>query len=89
MAIWPAFAAGAIFAILAFAFSQPLAVFFTHDNSRDTDRGRHLHPRPGGVPADLGAYTVAIAGTRGFGTMVPNALVDRFAKSAAQTRRWR
>ena len=32
-----------------------------------------------------GAYTVAIAGTRGFGTMVPNALVDRIAKSAAQT----
>ena len=30
------------------------------------------------------AYTVAIAATRGFGTMVPNALVDRIGKSALQ-----
>ena len=31
------------------------------------------------------AYTVAIAATRGFGTMLPNALVDRIAKAAVQT----
>ena len=30
------------------------------------------------------AYTVAIAATRGFGTMVPNALIDRIGKSGLQ-----
>ena len=35
------------------------------------------------------AYTVAIAATRGFGTMVPNALVDRIGKAAVQTARGR
>ena len=29
-------------------------------------------------------YTVAIAGTRGFGTMMPNALIDRVARSSLQ-----
>jgi O-antigen/teichoic acid export membrane protein len=29
-------------------------------------------------------YTVAIAGTRGFGTMMPNALIDRVARSSVQ-----
>ena len=85
VAIWPTFAAGAIFAILAFAFSQPLAAFFTHDNSRDTTAvATYIRVLAAFLPI-AGAYTVAIAGTRGFGTMVPNALVDRFAKSAAQT----
>jgi O-antigen/teichoic acid export membrane protein len=85
VAIWPTFAAGAIFAILAFAFSQPLAVFFTHDNSRDAAAvATYIRVLAAFLPI-AGAYTVAIAGTRGFGTMVPNALVDRIAKSAAQT----
>jgi O-antigen/teichoic acid export membrane protein len=81
----PSFAAGIVLAVISYALASPLAAVFTN----------HRHGSAGAVADYIrvlavfvplsSAYTVAIAATRGFGTMVPNALVDRIAKAAAQT----
>jgi O-antigen/teichoic acid export membrane protein len=82
--IWPAFIAGAVFAALAFGFAHPLAELFTHDSSRDANAvATYIRVLAVFLPLSA-AYTVVVAATRGFGTMLPNALVDRIAKAAAQ-----
>jgi O-antigen/teichoic acid export membrane protein len=81
----PSFAAGIVLAVISFALASPLASIFT--NHRHADAGAvadYIRVLAVFVPLSS-AYTVAIAATRGFGTMVPNALVDRIAKAAVQT----
>lgn len=83
--IWPSMASGAAFAVLTFAFAHPLARVFTHKSAADaTAVADYIRVLAVFLPLSC-AYTVAIAATRGFGTMLPNALVDRIARSAAQT----
>jgi O-antigen/teichoic acid export membrane protein len=81
----PSFLAGVILAVVSYVLAAPLAEIFTN----------HRHASAGAVATYIrvlavfvplsSAYTVAIAATRGFGTMLPNALVDRIARAAAQT----
>jgi O-antigen/teichoic acid export membrane protein len=81
----PSFVAGVVLAIISFALASPLAELFT--NHRQADAGAvadYIRVLAVFVPLSS-AYTVAIAATRGFGTMVPNALVDRIGKAAVQT----
>jgi O-antigen/teichoic acid export membrane protein len=81
----PSFAAGIVLALVSFALASPLASVFT--NHRPADAGAvadYIRVLAVFVPLSS-AYTVAIAATRGFGTMVPNALVDRIGKAAVQT----
>jgi O-antigen/teichoic acid export membrane protein len=81
----PSFVAGVVLAVISFILASPLASLFT--NHRQADAGAvadYIRVLAVFVPLSS-AYTVAIAATRGFGTMVPNALVDRIAKAAAQT----
>jgi O-antigen/teichoic acid export membrane protein len=81
----PSFVAGVVLAVISFVLASPLASLFT--NHRQADAGAvadYIRVLAVFVPLSS-AYTVAIAATRGFGTMVPNALVDRIAKAAAQT----
>jgi len=81
----PSFAAGIVLALVSFALASPLASVFT--NHRQADAGAvadYIRVLAVFVPLSS-AYTVAIAATRGFGTMVPNALVDRIGKAAVQT----
>lgn len=81
----PSFAAGVVLAVISFVLASPLAAVFT--NHRHADAGAvadYIRVLAVFVPLSS-AYTVAIAATRGFGTMVPNALVDRIGKAAVQT----
>jgi O-antigen/teichoic acid export membrane protein len=83
--IVPSFAAGALLAAISFALAGPLASVFT--NHRHADAGAvatYIRVLAVFLPLSS-AYTVAVAATRGFGTMVPNALVDRIGRSAVQT----
>jgi O-antigen/teichoic acid export membrane protein len=81
----PSFAGGVLLAAVSYILAGPLAEVFTN----------HRHGSAGAVATYIrvlavfvplsSAYTVAIAATRGFGTMLPNALVDRIGKAAVQT----
>ena len=83
--IWPSMASGTAFAVLTFVFAHPLARLFTHKSAADASAvADYIRVLAVFLPLSC-AYTVAIAATRGFGTMLPNALVDRIARSAAQT----
>src|SRR6185437_11627790 len=65
--------------------AAPLAAVFTNHRHQDADAvATYIQVLAVFLPLSS-AYTVAIAATRGFGTMVPNALLDRIAKSGAQT----
>ena len=82
--IYPGLIAGIGFAVLAFVFAQPISEFFTNYRKGDaTQVAGYIRVMAVFLPISC-AYTVAIAATRGFGTMVPNALVDRIGKSALQ-----
>ena len=50
---------GSLLAAISFALAAPLAAHLHQPPPRRCRRGRDLHPRPGGVPAAVGAYTVA------------------------------
>ena len=83
--IVPAFLGGALLAAISYLLASQLAGVFT--NHRPADAGNvatYIRVLAVFLPLSS-AYTVAIAATRGFGTMVPNALIDRIGKSAAQT----
>jgi O-antigen/teichoic acid export membrane protein len=81
----PSFAAGVLLAAISFALAAPLASIFTNHRHADADAvATYIRVLAVFLPLSS-AYTVAVAATRGFGTMVPNALVDRIGKSAAQT----
>ena len=81
----PSFVAGVLLAAISFAFAAPLAAVFTNHRHQDADAvATYIQVLAVFLPLSS-AYTVAIAATRGFGTMVPNALLDRIAKSGAQT----
>lgn len=76
------FVAGVALAVFLFAFAPELSRVFT---ARDHGEGltpliRLLAPF---LPV-FAAYMVALAATRGFGTMVPTTVVDKMGKAAAQ-----
>jgi O-antigen/teichoic acid export membrane protein len=81
----PSFAGGVVLAALSLALAAPLASVFTNHRPADADAvATYIRVLAVFLPISA-AYTVAIAATRGFGTMVPNVLVDRIGRSAAQT----
>jgi O-antigen/teichoic acid export membrane protein len=81
----PSFTGGVLLAAISFALASPLASIFTNHRQADADAvATYIRVLAVFLPLSS-AYTVAVAATRGFGTMVPNALVDRIGKSAAQT----
>jgi O-antigen/teichoic acid export membrane protein len=80
----PAALAGVVLGVTAFVLAHPLAVVFT--NHRGGDAGRvatYIRVLAVFLPLSA-AYTVVVAATRGFGTMLPNALVDRIGRQALQ-----
>ncbi|HYX84479.1 MAG TPA: oligosaccharide flippase family protein [Gaiellales bacterium] len=82
--IAPAFAAGLVLSIVALVAADPLAAVFT--NHRDADASRvatYIRVLAVFLPVSA-AYTVAVAATRGFGTMLPNAVVDRIGRAFLQ-----
>ncbi len=82
--IYPALISGMIFAVVVFVFAVPLAEFFTnHRHANANQVASYIRVMAIFLPISC-AYTVAIAATRGFGTMVPNALIDRIGKSGLQ-----
>jgi O-antigen/teichoic acid export membrane protein len=81
VAVVPVLVGGTVAAIVVYVFADPFARVFSGGAE--------------GPVADLvrvfafflpfaSAYTVVVAGTRGFGTMVPSFLIDRTAKPAVQ-----
>jgi O-antigen/teichoic acid export membrane protein len=84
IAVWPSLASGILFAALVFGFAHPLAEVFTDHKAADAGTvATYLRVLALFLPLSC-CYTVVIAGTRGFGTMMPNALVDRCARPALQ-----
>ncbi len=84
IALWPSLASGILFAALVLAFAHPLAEVFTNHKAADAGTvATYLRVLALFLPLSC-CYTVVIAGTRGFGTMMPNALVDRCARPALQ-----
>ena len=82
--IWPSLFSGILFAVLVYGFAQPLAELFTNHKSADADQvAQYIQVMVVFLPISC-AYTVAVAATRGFGTMMPNALIDRIGKSFLQ-----
>jgi O-antigen/teichoic acid export membrane protein len=82
--IWPSLASGILFAIAVYVFAAPLAEIFTHHREAAADRvAEYIRIMAIFLPVSC-VYTVAVAGTRGFGTMMPNALIDRVARSSVQ-----
>ena len=82
--IWPALASGLLSAVAVYVFAAPLAEIFTHHREPAADRvADYIRVMAVFLPLSC-VYTVAIAGTRGFGTMMPNALIDRVARSSVQ-----
>jgi O-antigen/teichoic acid export membrane protein len=81
----PSFVAGVVLAAASYALASPLAAIFTNHRPADADAvAEYIRVLAVFLPLSS-AYTVAVAATRGFGTMVPNALVDRICRAAAQT----
>lgn len=80
----PSFASGAGLAVAVVILAQPLAELFTNGHSVDAHRvATYIRVLAIFLPFSC-AYTVAVAGTRGFGTMVPNVLVDRIGRALVQ-----
>jgi O-antigen/teichoic acid export membrane protein len=81
----PSFVGGVVLAAVSYALAGPLAEIFTNHRHASADAvATYIRVLAVFVPLSS-AYTVAIAATRGFGTMLPNALVDRIGKAAVQT----
>jgi O-antigen/teichoic acid export membrane protein len=84
IAAGPALASGILFAALVFVFAHPLAAVFTHHRAADAGTvATYARVLALFLPLSC-CYTVVIAGTRGFGTMMPNAVVDRCARPCLQ-----
>jgi O-antigen/teichoic acid export membrane protein len=82
--ILPGFVAGIVLAEVTFFLADPLAAIFTNHQSSDADRvATYIRVLAAFLPVSA-AYTVSIAATRGFGTMLPNALVDRIGRAVLQ-----
>ena len=82
--ILPGFVAGIVLAELTFFLADPLAAIFTNHQHADADRvATYIRVLAAFLPVSA-AYTVSIAATRGFGTMLPNALVDRIGRALFQ-----
>ena len=83
--ILPGFVAGIVLAELTFFLADPLAAIFTNHQHADADRvATYIRVLAAFLPVSA-AYTVSIAATRGFGTMLPNALVDRIGRARASS----
>jgi O-antigen/teichoic acid export membrane protein len=82
VALWPVLALASLAAFLIYAFAPALSHLFVHgaDGEALVPYIRVLAPF---VPISA-CYTVAVAATRGFGTMIPSVVVDRIAKPSAQ-----
>ncbi len=82
--IGPALVAGLVFGVVAFVLAQPLSELFTNYRAADASMvADYIRIMAVFLPI-ASAYMVAIAATRGFGTMMPNALIDRIGKSGLQ-----
>jgi O-antigen/teichoic acid export membrane protein len=80
----PATAAGVGLAVVTFVLAHPLAAVFTNHHGGDAGRvATYIRVLAVFLPVSA-AYTVVVAATRGFGTMLPNALVDRIGRQALQ-----
>lgn len=80
----PSFAAGAGAAVAVVILAQPLAELFTNGHAVDAARvATYIRVLAVFLPVSC-AYTVAVAGTRGFGTMRPNVYVDRIGRALVQ-----
>lgn len=80
--IVPTLAGGVIAAILMFAFAGQLGRLLTNGAYGD-DLAPALRALAPFLPI-YAAYMVGLAVTRGFGTMLPSTLVDKFGRSVAQ-----
>jgi len=84
VSIIPSFASGAGLAVAVVILAQPLAVLFTNGKAVDASRvATYIRILAVFLPFSC-AYTVAVAGTRGFGTMVPNVFIDRISRALVQ-----
>ena len=82
--ILPGFVAGILLAEITFFLADPLAAIFTNHQHTDAERvATYIRVLAAFLPVSA-AYTVSIAATRGFGTMLPNALVDRIGRAVLQ-----
>lgn len=82
--ILPGFVAGIVLAEITFFLADPLAAVFTNHQHTDADRvATYIRVLAAFLPVSA-AYTVSVAATRGFGTMLPNALVDRIGRAVLQ-----
>jgi O-antigen/teichoic acid export membrane protein len=80
-ALVPVFAASALAAVLLYAGASDAARLFAP--SRPTEVAGLVRILAVFLPVSA-LYTVLVAGTRGFGSMVPSVLVDRIGKPLAQ-----
>jgi O-antigen/teichoic acid export membrane protein len=82
--MWPSLISGIVFAAIAFIFAGPLAEIFANHHAADADHvATYVRTLALFLPVAC-CYTVTIAATRGFGTMVPNAVIDRTARPVLQ-----
>ena len=82
--ILPGFLAGIVLAEITFFLADPLAAVFTNHQHADAERvATYIRVLAAFLPVSA-AYTVSVAATRGFGTMLPNALVDRIGRAVLQ-----
>ncbi len=81
-ALAPVVVAGILFGAALFLLAGPLGRLFTNGTNGDelTQLIRVLAPF---LPVSA-AYTVALAVTRGFGTMLPSTAIDKLGRAAAQ-----
>jgi O-antigen/teichoic acid export membrane protein len=82
VAVWPAVVAGAGAGAIVFV-GAPWIADLVADPSHQATLATYLRVMAPFLPIAAG-YTVVIAATRGFGTMVPATVVDRVAKPALQ-----
>jgi O-antigen/teichoic acid export membrane protein len=82
--ILPGFVAGIVLAELTFFLADPLAEIFTNHQHADAERvATYIRVLAAFLPVSAAA-TVSVAATRGFGTMLPNALIDRIGRAVLQ-----
>lgn len=78
----PVVVAGSVLALGMFIWAEPLGRLLTNAQHGD-ELGSALRALAAFVAIDA-AYTVSLAATRGFGTMVPTVAIDKLGRAAAQ-----
>jgi O-antigen/teichoic acid export membrane protein len=82
VALGPVAAAGTILAVAGWVFAGPLSSIFDEGTAGDS-LVPSIHLLALFLPLSA-IYTVATAGTRGFGTMVPSVVIDKIGKPLGQ-----